>query len=217
MAKKAANTESHKYLKFLWIFYFAICGFILLLFTVISLGWLGFMPTFEDLENPRSNLASEVYSSDQQLLGKYYIENRSNIHFEDLSPNVINALIATEDVRFTEHSGVDARSIFRVIFRTIIGRDEGSGGGSTITQQLAKNLFPREIHPSKLKLISIKLREWVTAIKLERNYTKEEIIAMYLNTVDFGNQSFGIKSAARTYFDKTPDSLNKEEIGRAHV
>ncbi len=211
MAKKAANTESHKYLKFLWIFYFAICGFILLLFTVISLGWLGFMPTFEDLENPRSNLASEVYSSDQQLLGKYYIENRSNIHFEDLSPNVINALIATEDVRFTEHSGVDARSIFRVIFRTIIGRDEGSGGGSTITQQLAKNLFPREIHPSKLKLISIKLREWVTAIKLERNYTKEEIIAMYLNTVDFGNQSFGIKSAARTYFDKTPDSLNKEE------
>jgi penicillin-binding protein 1A len=211
MAKKAAGAEFHKYVKSLWIFYLSLFGFIFLLFTTISLGWLGFMPTFEDLENPRSNLASEVYSSDQQLLGKYYIENRSNIHFEDLSPNVINALIATEDARFTEHSGVDARSIFRVIFRTIIGRDEGSGGGSTITQQLAKNLFPREDHPSKLKLISIKLREWVTAIKLERNYTKEEIIAMYLNTVDFGNQSFGIKSAARTYFDKTPDSLTIEE------
>ncbi|MEI6853837.1 MAG: transglycosylase domain-containing protein, partial [Bacteroidota bacterium] len=115
MAKKAANAEFHKYVKFLWVLYFSIFGLIVLLFTTISLGWLGFMPTFEDLENPRSNLASEVYSSDQQLLGKYYIENRSNIHFDDLSPNVINALIATEDARFTEHAGVDARSIFRVI------------------------------------------------------------------------------------------------------
>ncbi len=211
MAKKASNAQFHKYVKFLWVFYFSICAFIVLLFTVISFGWLGFMPDFKDLENPRSNLASEIYSSDQQLLGKYYIENRSNVHFEELSPNVINALIATEDARFTEHSGVDTRSIFRVIWKTIIGGDEGSGGGSTITQQLAKNLFPRDENPSKLKLISIKLREWVTAIKLERNYTKEEIIAMYLNTVDFGNQSFGIKSAARTYFDKSPAQLSTEE------
>ncbi len=211
MSKKTANDGSRKYLKFLWILYASVFGFLIVLFTCISLGVLGFMPTFEELENPRSNLASEVYSSDQVLLGKYYIENRSNIHFDELSPNVVNALIATEDARFTEHSGVDVRSLFRVIWKTIIGRDQGSGGGSTITQQLAKNLFPRDEKLSKLKLISIKLREWVTAVKLERNYTKEEIIAMYFNTVDFGNQSFGIKSAARTYFDKTPDSLNIEE------
>ncbi|MEI6122782.1 MAG: transglycosylase domain-containing protein [Bacteroidota bacterium] len=211
MKKKALNNESRKYIKILWIIYASIFGFLVLLFTSISIGFFGFMPTFEELENPRSNLASEIYSSDQVLLGKYYIENRSNIHFEDLSPNIVNALIATEDARFTEHAGVDVRSLFRVIWKTIIGRDQGSGGGSTITQQLAKNLFPRDEKPSKLKLVSIKLREWVTAIKLERNYTKEEIIAMYLNTVDFGNQSFGIKSAARTYFDKTPDSLNIEE------
>ncbi len=211
MSKKAANNESKKYLKRLWIIYASFFGFIILLFTCISLGLFGFMPTFEELENPRSNLASEIYSSDQVLLGKYYIENRSNIHFEDLSPNIVNALIATEDARFTEHAGVDMRSIFRVIWKTIIGRDQGSGGGSTITQQLAKNLFPRDENLSKLKLISIKFREWVTAIKLERNYTKEEIIAMYLNTVDFGNQSFGIKSAARTYFNKPTDSLNIQE------
>ena len=211
MAKKAENSDFRKYTKAIWIVYFSLIGIIFLLFTTISLGWLGFMPSFEDLENPRSNLASEIYSSDQQMLGKYYIENRSNVHFEELSPNVVNALIATEDARFTDHSGIDARSVFRVIWKTIIGRDQGSGGGSTITQQLAKNLFPREDHPSKLKLFSIKLREWVTAIKLEHNYTKQEIIAMYLNTVDFGNQSFGIKSAARTYFDKAPDSLSIEE------
>lgn len=211
MAKSSENGDFLKYIKRLWIFYFSVFGFICLLFLIISLGGLGFMPSFEDLENPKSNLASEVYSSDQKLLGKYFIENRSNVHFEDLSPNVINALVATEDARFTEHSGIDVRSVFRVIVRTIIGRDQGSGGGSTITQQLAKNLFPRENNPSKLKLFSIKLREWVTAIKLEKNYTKEEIIAMYLNTVDFGNQSFGIKSAARTYFNKTPDSLNIPE------
>jgi len=103
MAKKAAKNEFHKYVKSLWVIYISIFGFIFLLFTIISLGWLGFMPSFEDLENPRSNLASEVYSSDQQLLGKYYIENRSNIHFEELSTNVKNAFIATEDDRFNEN------------------------------------------------------------------------------------------------------------------
>ena len=211
MAKKNAMAEFQKYVKYLWVSYLAFWGVVILLFIVISFGWLGFMPSFEDLENPRSNLASEIISSDQQVLGKYYIENRSNVHFEELSPNIVNALLATEDARFIDHSGVDARSIFRVLWKTIIGGDLGSGGGSTITQQLAKNLFPRENNPSRLKLISIKFREWVTAIKLERNYTKEEIIAMYLNTVDFSNQSYGIKSAALTYFNKTPDSLNIQE------
>ena len=208
---KALDQQTRKYLKIMWTIYASVMLFLIILFSAISLGWLGFMPTFEELENPRSNLASEIYSADQVLLGKYYIENRSNVHFEDLSPHLVNALIATEDVRFTDHSGVDVRSIFRVISKTIVGGDRSSGGGSTITQQLAKNLFPRDENPGFFKLVSTKLREWVTAVKLERNYTKEEILAMYLNTVDFGSMSFGIKSASRTFFNKTPDSLNIQE------
>ncbi len=203
--------EYRKPIKRLWIIYFSVLGAINLLFIAVSLGWLGFMPTFEELENPKSNLATEIYSSDQAMIGKYYVENRSNVHFADLSKNIVDALIATEDARFTEHSGVDARSVLRVITKTIIGGDQSSGGGSTITQQLAKNLFPRKEDPSFVNLFSTKLREWVTAVKLEHNYTKEEILAMYLNTVDFGSQSFGIKSAARTFFNKTPDSLNIPE------
>lgn len=204
-------TEYKKQIKILWIIYFSSFGLVALLFLAVTLGLLGPMPKFEDLENPRSNLATEIYSADQALLGKYFVENRSNVHFEDLPPGLIHALIATEDARFTEHSGVDARSVMRVLFKTIIGRRESSGGGSTITQQLAKNLFPREKNPSAFTLFSTKLREWVTAVRLERNYTKQEIIAMYLNTVDFGSHSYGIKSAARTFFNKTPDSLNVQE------
>lgn len=204
--------EEHKrIIKRLWIIYFSVIGFVFVVLTFVSLGWLGFMPTFEELENPKSNLATEIYGSDQVLLGKYYYENRSNVHFEDLSPDLVNALIATEDARFADHSGVDARSLFRVAMRTVIGGDRSSGGGSTITQQLAKNLFPRGEKLNVFTLVSTKLREWVTAVKLERNYTKQEILAMYLNTVDFGNQSYGIKSAARTYFDKAPDQLNMQE------
>lgn len=203
--------EHKQIIKRLWVIYFSLIGFAFIVLTFVSLGWLGFMPTFEELENPKSNLATEIYGSDQVLLGKYYYENRSNVHFEDLSPDLVNALIATEDARFADHSGVDARSLFRVAMRTVIGGDRSSGGGSTITQQLAKNLFPRGEKLNVFTLVSTKLREWVTAVKLERNYTKQEILAMYLNTVDFGNQSYGIKSAARTYFDKTPDQLNVQE------
>ena len=200
-----------KYIRRFWMLYAASMVFFILLFTAIGLGWLGFMPSFEELENPNCNLASEIYSADQVLLGKYYIENRSNVHYNDLSVNMVNALVATEDIRFEKHSGVDFRSISRVIFKNLLGGNRSSGGGSTITQQLAKNLFPREEHPGLFKMVFIKLKEWITAVKLERNYTKEEILAMYLNTVDFGNQSFGIKSAAKTYFNKTPDMLNIEE------
>jgi penicillin-binding protein 1A len=175
------------------------------------LGLWGFMPSFEELENPKSNLASEIYSADNQLLGTFYIHNRSNVEYPELSPNIINALVATEDIRFRNHSGVDVRSIFRVIVRNIIGGQRSAGGGSTISQQLAKNLFPRQENPSTAQMIIIKLKEWVTAAKLERNYTKDEIIAMYLNTVDFGSHAFGIKSASKTYFDTSPDSLKVEE------
>ena len=167
------------------------------------------MPTFEELENPKSSLASEIISSDGKVIGKYYIENRSNVGFAGISPNVVNALIATEDARFFKHSGVDLRALMRVI-KGVILRSENSGGGSTITQQLAKNLFPRERN-GKLALIDRKLKEWIIAVKLEKNYTKEEIMAMYLNTVDFGSNAFGIRSASKIFFDRSQDSLEIEQ------
>lgn len=203
------NNDNRFWLKRFWMLYIASLLLIVLLFTAISLGWLGFMPSFEELENPKSNLASEVISADQELLGKFYIENRSNVHFQELSPWLVKALIATEDARFYNHSGVDPKAVFRVIFGMVTGNSKG--GGSTISQQLAKNLFPRKPDRTFFETVIIKLKEWVTATKLERNYTKNEIIAMYFNTVDFGSLSFGIKSAAKTYFNKSPDSLKIEE------
>lgn len=194
-----------KIIKYLYITFLSGISFFILFFTAISLGWLGFMPTFEDLENPKSNLASEIYSADQVLLGKYFIENRSNVHYEELSPNLVHALVATEDARFYKHSGVDARALLRAV--VFLGRD---GGGSTLTQQLAKNLFPRE-DLNKFEVILRKFKEWVIAVKLEYNYTKEEILAMYLNTVAFGNNSYGIKTASKTYFGKDPIDLTIEE------
>ncbi|TSA29688.1 MAG: penicillin-binding protein [Bacteroidetes bacterium] len=213
MSKKRTTKISAKkvrhYIWGFWITYFLILVLVILLFITIGYGWFGKIPSFRDLENPESNLATEIFSSDGKLLGKYYVENRSNIHYQDLSPNIVNALIATEDVRFERHSGIDVRATVRMLFGVLTGTDRG--GGSTITQQLAKNLFPRKPRYTKLELGVMKLKEWVTAVKLERNYSKQEILAMYLNTVDFGSISFGIKSAARTYFNKTPDQLNPEE------
>ncbi|MCK9421872.1 MAG: transglycosylase domain-containing protein [Bacteroidales bacterium] len=204
---RGQNTK--KYLKGFWISYFVVILLIASFFIGIAYGIFGKMPTFEELENPKSNLASEVISSDGKLLGTYYIENRSNTQYQDLSPNVINALIATEDARFEKHSGVDMIAIVRVMWGMATGSSKG--GGSTITQQLAKNLFPRKQNRSFGETVMIKFKEWITAIKLERNYSKDEIIAMYLNTVDFGSQSYGIKSAAKTYFNKGPDQLKVEE------
>jgi penicillin-binding protein 1A len=192
-----------------WIFFSCVLLIVTVLFTLISMGWLGFMPSFSELENPRTNLATEVYSADGELLGKYYLENRSPCKYDELSPHLISALKATEDIRFEKHSGVDVRALGRVLAGVITRSSKG--GGSTITQQLAKNLFPRDPDAGKLKTIFTKFKEWVVAIKLEREYSKNEILAMYLNTVDFGNNSMGIKSAAATYFNKTPDELNIEE------
>lgn len=196
-------------LKFWMIFIFTVFSVIIFFFGV-SNEWFGKMPTFEELENPKSNLASEIYSVDGKLLGTYYIENRSNIDYRELSPYLVNALIAAEDIRFIDHSGIDGRALFRVAYGVLTGR-AGKGGGSTVTQQLAKNLFPRKRNPPTLDLIMLKFKEWVTAIKLERNYSKQEILAMYLNTVPFGSQSYGIKSASKTFFDSSPDSLKLEE------
>jgi len=201
--------KQRKYIRGFWITFSGIFLFLLILFTAISLGIFGKMPSFEELENPKSNLATEIISSDNKTLGKYYIENRSNVHFRDLSPNVINALISTEDSRFEKHSGVDIKAIFRVVFGMVTGLNKG--GGSTISQQLAKNLFPRKKDRNFFETVIIKFKEWVTAIKLERNYSKDEILAMYLNTVDFGSQAFGIQSAAKTYFNKDPKELKAEE------
>jgi penicillin-binding protein 1A len=163
---------------------------------------------FRDLENPKSNLASEVISSDKQVLGTYYIQNRSNVTFKELSPNVINALVATEDKRFYEHSGIDFGRSFTIFLHLLIGQKQG---GSTITQQLAKNLFTEKSNNPFVR-ITQKLQEWITAVKLERHYTKEEILTMYLNTVDFGAyNTYGIKSAAHTYFNTTPDKLTPDQ------
>jgi penicillin-binding protein 1A len=168
----------------------------------------GPLPSFRDLENPKSNQASEILTSDKKTLGTYYVENRSNVTYKEISPNVIHALVATEDERFYEHSGIDFRRMFSILILNIFKNQ----GGSTITQQLAKNLFTD--HPSRNKLVrfSQKMKEWITAVKLERRYTKEEIITMYLNKVDFGAyQTYGIKSAARTYFNTTPDQLTPDQ------
>ena len=204
------NPSSKKTVKILWRIFGGFWVFLFLFFLLLSLGWLGFMPSFEELENPRSNLASEVIASDGEILGFIGIENRSNVAFDEISPNLVNALIATEDARFYKHSGIDARSLGRVFFKTLLGRHSSSGGGSTITQQLAKNLFPRE-RKSKLGTVYSKFKEWVVAVKLEHNYSKQEIIAMYFNTVDFGSNAYGIKTAAKTFFDKLPSELSITE------
>lgn len=207
--KQEAGGERSRCIKPFWIVYASLVGGTALVFLFISLGWMGYMPSFSELENPSSNLASEVIAEDGELLGTYYRENRSNCKYEDLSQPLKDALIATEDSRFYRHSGVDVKALFRVASGVLTFNRKG--GGSTITQQLAKNLFPRTSGDSKIKLVFTKLKEWVVAAKLEREYSKDEIIAMYFNTVDFGNQAVGIKSAARTYFDKRPDEINAEE------
>ena len=210
MAKKTVSKSRPRYVKILWWSFGGLWLAIFLFFTLLSLGWLGFMPSFEELENPRSLQASEVLSDDGQTLGYIGLENRSNVTYDQISPNLINALIATEDVRFHRHSGIDIRSLGRVLFKTLVGGNRSSGGGSTITQQLAKNLFPRE-HKSKVGTVFSKFKEWVVAVKLEHNYSKQEILAMYFNTVDFGSNAYGIKTACKTFFDKQPSELDVDE------
>ncbi len=213
--KTSPKKDTRRGVRIVWIAFTAFWVGLALFFTMLSLGWLGFMPSFEELENPRSNLASEVWSADGEVLGYIGIENRSSLTYDEITDggknmNLVNALVATEDVRFYDHAGIDARSLARVFFKTLVGRHSSSGGGSTITQQLAKNLFPRE-RKSKLGLIHSKFKEWVVAVKLEHNYSKEEILAMYLNTVDFGSNAYGIETAAHTFFDKSPSELDVDE------
>lgn len=192
------------------IFWYIFGGGIIAFITLLLLanwGVFGKMPSLSDLENPSILQASEVYAADGTLMGKYYTErgNRSNVKYRDISSHVINALIATEDERFYSHSGIDGKSIMRAVFK--LG---SKGGGSTITQQLAKALLAHE-RSSKALTILEKLKEWIIAVKLEKNFTKEEILTLYLNAVPFGNNIYGIRNAARTFFQKEPDRLNIEE------
>ena len=206
MPKDTAPKKFRKYILVFWTL--AALPVVILIFVLFlaAKGYIGEeLPSFDELENPRSNLAAEIISADQVILGKYFFQNRTNIHYYELSPVLLNALKATEDIRFDSHSGVDLRGLVRVILRA-----GSAGGGSTITQQLAKKLF-HEVPDSKFKRIIQKLQEWIISVRLERRYTKEEIIAMYLNIVDFSSNAYGIKSAAQTYFAKTPAQLNIQE------
>lgn len=208
--KKVAKEKGIRwYLVVLWSMFVLGVTCVFGLFYGISHEWFGDMPTFEELENPSTNLATEIISADGKVLGTYYIENRSNVSYSELSPHLVNALLAIEDIRFYEHSGIDQRALLRVIFGLVTGDDKG--GGSTLTQQLAKNLFPRGENLSTPQLVIRKFQEWVTATKLEYNYSKDEILAMYLNTVFFGHNAYGIKKAAETFFSLEPKDLNIEQ------
>ena len=208
--KKAKQQQGQsKAIRNLWIIFGSFLLLVILFFFCVAKGVFGTMPTFDELENPRTNLATEIISADGKILGTYHIENRSNVRYAELSHYMPEALISIEDERFTEHSGIDEKALFRVAFGVLTGNKKG--GGSTITQQLAKNLFPRGENLSTGKLVLRKFQEWITATKLEHNYSKEEIVAMYLNTVAFGHNAFGIRSAASTFFDKKPIEMNIEE------
>ena len=182
---------------------------IIICMIVASSGAWGPLPKFDELENPQTNLATEIISSDNKVLGKYFYENRTHIDFSELSPNLINALIATEDERFYNHSGIDFIALLRVLKGVITG-NRNLGGGSTLTQQLAKMFFS-EKPKSKLDRVKQKFKEWIIALRIERQYSKNEIISMYLNRFDFLNLAVGIESAAKIYFNTTPDSLKIEE------
>ncbi|NCI46884.1 penicillin-binding protein [Sediminibacterium sp. WSJ-3] len=196
-----------KPVKIFWRIFFGGCLAFILLLLIINWGWLGTMPDLEDIENPTASLASQVYAQDGTLMGKYYIEDRINVDYKDISKYAVDALVATEDKRFYDHSGIDVYSLMRAFI--YLGSE---GGASTITMQTAKNLFTENWSTKNIFLRSIqKLKEGLIAIKLERNFTKEEILTLYLNTVAFGDNVYGIRNASKTFFQKEPDRLTVDE------
>lgn len=207
-AKKGnKSTNFSKFIKWFWILFASGLFFVFVIFQLAAWGVFGEMPTFERLENPQTNLATEIISSDGTTLGKFYLDdNRTPISYNDLPQNLIQALVSTEDVRYYDHSGIDARGTLRAV--VFLGQ---KGGASTISQQLSKLLFTKRISGGAMGRIIQKVKEWVIATRLERQYTKDEIIAMYMNTYDFGNNADGIRSAARIYFGKEPADLKTEE------
>ncbi|WP_299244746.1 transglycosylase domain-containing protein [uncultured Aquimarina sp.] len=205
--RQPVKLKTYRYVKYFWISFIAVLTIVIFLFLLASWGALGEMPTFEQLENPKNDLASQIISSDRVQLGTIFMpnENRTPVTYKELPPHLIDALIATEDVRFYKHSGVDARGTLRAF--TSLGR---RGGASTITQQLARLLFIG-LRSKNWDKYTQKIREWVIAARLERQYTKDEIIVMYLNKYDFARQAIGIGSASRIYFNKKPKDLSIEE------
>ena len=201
--------------KWFWIIFSLPIALVILLLLLV---WaFADIPSFEELENPDSKLATQVIAEDGEILTTFHIENRSFVSYDELSPYLVQAAIATEDVRFYEHSGIDFISLGRVLFKTLLMQDSSQGGGSTITQQLAKTLYPRADVRSRvpgvyqIRMVWVKLKEWITAVKLERNYTKEEIMDMYMNAIFFGSNAYGIKAASQTFFAKNPSDLTVEE------
>jgi len=196
------------YKRIFWITFFSGLTAFILLIVLLSMGVFGKLPSLQELENPSLVLASEVYADDGTLMGKYYTDkgNRNHVDYGAISPNVIHALVATEDERFYEHSGIDAKGVLRAVLK--LGKD---GGGSTITQQLALNMFNGERSHSRIRRVVQKFKEWIIAIELERNFTKEEILSLYLNDVSFSDNVYGIRNAARTFFQKEPADLSVDE------
>ena len=215
MILEMTDAVKKKIVKWFWLLFtlpvVMVCGLIALVWAFADI------PSFEELENPDSKLATQVIAEDGEILTTFHIENRSYVTFGELSQNLVNAAVATEDVRFYNHSGIDFKSLGRVAVKTLLGGDSSQGGGSTITQQLAKTLYPRQDVSSKIpgvsiiKMVWIKLKEWVTAVKLERSYTKDEIMNMYMNAIFFGSNAYGIKAASQTFFAKAPSELTVEE------
>ena len=203
-----SSMTTKKKLVCLWLVVLSPIIVLSILLCLTSNGIFGTLPTFEELENPKSNLATEIISSDGVVLGTYFIENRSNIKYNDLPENLINALLSTEDIRFRNHSGIDVRALMRAIVGVVSGTS--SGGASTITQQLAKMLFTDK-PGSGIERVMQKFKEWIIAVRLEKQYTKDEILTMYLNKFDFINNAVGIKSAAQIYFNTTPKKLSIEQ------
>ena len=209
-SKAIKNKRSRRVLKFTlnaFLLFVVLGG---LFFTLVFLGILGPVPSKNKLQQINNPVASEVFSADGKLLGRYYLENRSHVDFEEISPNVINALIATEDARFYEHRGIDEFALLRVFVKSILLQDKSAGGGSTLSQQIAKNLFPR-VDYGAISIAVNKLREAIIAYRLERIYTKQEILALYLNTVPFAENIYGIEVAAERFFSKSPSELDIPE------
>ena len=197
-----------KAVRIFWIFFFTGLVAVITIIVLVATGAFGQLPSLHELENPSLVLASEVYADDGTSMGKYYTEkgNRTHVDYQQISPNVIHALVATEDERFYDHSGIDGKAVIRAVLR--FGKD---GGGSTLTQQLALNMFNGERAHNRISRVIQKLKEWIIAIELERHFTKEEILALYLNDVSFSDNIYGIRGAARTFFQKEPDSLSVDE------
>ncbi|MBQ6254157.1 MAG: transglycosylase domain-containing protein [Bacteroidales bacterium] len=200
-----------------WFWILITLPVLFLIFMILIVWMFADIPSFKELEDPDSKLATQVLAEDGEILATFHIENRTYVTYEELSPNIVHAAVATEDIRFYKHSGIDFKGLGRVLFKTILMRRSNQGGGSTITQQLAKTLYPRMDVGRKvpgiyqMKMVWVKLKEWITAVKLERDYTKDEIMTMYLNSIFFGSGAYGVRAASETFFGKAPADLTVEE------